>query len=150
MPKKFTQYKQGRFIPQNKDKYKGLTKIHYRSSWERSVCIYLDNHPHCHSWNFESTFIRYFDPCTKKDRKYIMDFSATFRTKDGTLQTYLIEVKPSRSLNPPKRGRMKERNYLLAVATYKTNQAKWQAAKAFAQKRGYRFIILTEKELYHK
>lgn len=150
MAKKYTRYKQGRFIPQNKEKYKGLTKINYRSDWERRCCIYLDTHPNCVSWNFESVFIKYRCPLDGKDHRYIMDFQATFKAKDGTLKTYLIEVKPARETLPPKRGRMKQRNYMIAVAKYKKNTAKWKAAQAFAANRGYKFVILTENELFKK
>ena len=151
MTKKYTKYRQGKFIPQNKEKYKGKTKILYRSSWERNVCIYLDMHPNCVSWNFESVFIRYNCPLDKKDHRYILDFQATFRIKGGGLQTYLIEVKPAREVVPPKNSaRLKPKNYMLAVAKYKKNLAKWKAAKAFAKRKGYKFIILTENELFKK
>ena len=37
--------------------------------------------------------------------------------------------------------------YQEALETYMTNQAKWAQAKQFAEQRGFKFIVLTEKQL---
>ena len=43
---------------------------------------------------------------------------------------------------------MKKRNTILTEQTmWVVNQSKWSAAREYANKRGWEFIILTEKEL---
>ena len=37
--------------------------------------------------------------------------------------------------------------YQEALETFMTNQAKWTQAKQFAEQRGFKFIVLTEKQL---
>ena len=50
---------------------------------------------------------------------------------------------------PPVFSRRKKRETLLhEQVTYEVNKVKWEAAKSWALKNGYKFIILTEKELF--
>jgi hypothetical protein len=146
--KKFPKYQQGNFCPQNKDKYIGLTKCFYRSSWELKAMQWCDRNPNIVKWNAESVFIKYVCPMSGRDRKYIMDLRIVVKTRSGKLETWLIEIKPARQCSAPVRGRMKQSNYLIAVATWRTNQAKWKAAEDFAKRKGYRFKILTERDLF--
>ena len=45
----------------------------------------------------------------------------------------------------------KKRNTILYEnAMYVVNQAKWQSAEKWCKKHGYKFLILTEKELFSK
>ena len=46
------------------------------------------------------------------------------------------------------RGRKKQSTLLHEQATYAINQAKWKAAKLWADDHGYKFLILTERELF--
>jgi glycerate-2-kinase len=72
--------------------------------------------------------------------------------KEGNIiKKYLIEIKPSSQTRTPKASKNKKASSLLYEQTqWIVNQAKWEAAKAYAKKRGFEFIILTEKELFPK
>jgi hypothetical protein len=62
---------------------------------------------------------------------------------------YLVEIKPfSQTQRPIMRGRKKQSTLLHEQVTYDINQAKWNAAKQWANEHGYNFLILTEKELF--
>jgi hypothetical protein len=60
--------------------------------------------------------------------------------------TYIIEVKPECQTQPPKQTK-KTKKYLQESYTYIVNQQKWKAADEFCQERGWKFQILTEKDL---
>ena len=44
----------------------------------------------------------------------------------------------------------KTKKYITEVVTYGVNQAKWKAAEEFCEKRGWKFKVLTEKDLFKK
>jgi hypothetical protein len=46
---------------------------------------------------------------------------------------------------PVQKNRTKK--YLREAATYLVNQEKWKAADIFCQEHGWKFMIMTEKEL---
>ena len=134
----------------NKEKYNGSYPIIARSTWETSAMRYFDKCTSCISWGSESAVVRYFDPVKKKMRRYFTDFTAVFKTKDGTIKKYIIEVKPARQCIKPKPSkRKKAKTFLNECNTYNTNMAKWEAADKWAKSKGYIFLILTEKELFN-
>tara|TARA_R110002020_G_scaffold102504_2_gene240675 strand:- start:4128 stop:4601 length:474 start_codon:yes stop_codon:yes gene_type:complete len=139
-----------KFIPSNIEKYKGKTPIILRSKLEKEFARWIDRHSACVSWGSESAVVSYNDPAKGgKARRYFIDFTATFRTRDGSLKKYYIEIKPSRECVAPKPSkRKKESTFLKEQLTYVTNQAKWIAARSFAKTKGAEFIVITEKELH--
>jgi hypothetical protein len=68
------------------------------------------------------------------------------RQKNGLVMTYIIEVKPFAQTKQPVQKK-KTRKYLQEAATYVVNQEKWKAADIFCQEHGWKFMIMTEKEL---
>ena len=137
----------GRFRPKNPQKYKGdPNNIIYRSTWEIRVMIYLDENPNVIWWGSEELPIPYISPVDKKKHRYFPDFIAKMRKADGTVMTYVIEVKPEKQTKPPTQSR-KTRKMLVEAATYAINQEKWKAAELFCLEHGWQFKILTEKEL---
>ena len=53
----------GRYIPSNRDKYKGNPlKIIYRSLWERRLMDYCDRTPKVIEWGSEEIAIPYVSP----------------------------------------------------------------------------------------
>jgi hypothetical protein len=63
---------------------------------------------------------------------------------------YLVEIKPySQTQRPVMRGRKKQSTLLHEQATYDINQAKWRSAKQWADDHDYKFLILTERELFN-
>lgn len=141
-------YIQGKYTVKNPKKYKGdITNVIYRSSWERNVLLWLDNHPNCIQFSSEETIIPYFSPVDEKWHRYFVDFMALFKYKDGSVKKFLIEVKPYSQTLKPVRGKKKEKTFLNEAITYTINQAKWEAAQKFADANGMKFIVATEKEL---
>ena len=137
----------GRFKPKNPQKYKGdANNIIYRSTWEIKVMNYLDENPNVIWWGSEELPIPYYSPVDKKKHRYFPDFIAKMRKADGTVMTYVIEVKPEKQTQPPTQKR-KTRTYLQEVITYEINKAKWYAAEEFCKDHGWQFQILTEKHL---
>lgn len=137
----------GWFKPTNPSKYKGdANNIIYRSSWERRVMKWLDEHPDVIWWGSEELYIPYRSPIDNKVHRYFPDFIAKMRQKNGLVMTYIIEVKPLAQTKQPVQKK-KTRKYLQEAATYVVNQEKWKAADIFCQEHGWKFMIMTEKEL---
>jgi len=137
----------GRFRPKNPQKYKGdANNIIYRSTWEIKVMNYLDDNPNVLWWGSEELPIPYYNPIDKKKHRYFPDFIAKMRKADGTIMTYIIEVKPEKQTQPPTQKR-KTKTYLQEAITYEVNKAKWYAAEEFCKDHGWQFLILTEKHL---
>lgn len=140
---------QGRYVLKNPCKYEGdPTNVIFRSSWERRLMIFLDNHDSIISWSSEEIVIPYFWELDGKMHRYFPDFLVTMKTKQGVVRM-MIEVKPySQTIEPKKTSRKHEKTFLLEVETYTKNAAKWKAAEAYCKERGWLFRIITEKELF--
>lgn len=136
----------GRFVPNNPQKYLGNpTNIWYRSMWERRVMVHLDTNSSVLEWSSEEIVIPYLSPVDNKYHRYFPDFFA--RTKTGAM---ILEVKPRAQSIMPEPGKKKTKRYLTEVMTYGINQAKWKAAEEYCLDRGWKFKVLTEKELFGK
>jgi len=110
----------------------------------------FDTNPNIISWASEEICIPYVSPVDNKVHKYYPDFLVELKSKSGKIETLLIEVKPSKQTVEPKKpksGRM-TRSYLTEVKSYAINTAKWKAAEQACSKMGWRFKILTEKEIF--
>ncbi len=142
-------YRQGIFKPKNIRKYAGdATKIIYRSGWEKIVFIWLDKNDNCVQWSSEETVIPYRSPIDNEIHRYFVDIKATFKQKDGTMKTFIIEIKPYSQTIPPKPSKGKSKKTLFEeAATYAVNEAKWESAKKYCNIKGYEFMILTEYEI---
>ena len=143
-------YHQGRFNPRNPEKYKGrdIKNIIYRSSWELIFMRNCDRKENILEWGSEEFFIPYFDPTTRKVRRYFPDFYMKVRDRDGVITRYIVEVKPKRQVKrPEKTPRKREKTFLNEVITWEKNQAKWKAAQEFCEDRMFKFKIITEDEL---
>jgi hypothetical protein len=141
------QYKQGIYKPAHPEKCHTKQNV-YRSSYELAFMRWADNNPNVISWSSESVVIPYLKPTDGRIHKYFVDNTITLKDPQGNIHKYLIEIKPAKSLQPPKKtGRKKPQTLLMESKTYAVNLAKWEAAKKWAEKKGYKFIILTEKEL---
>ena len=140
-------YKQGIYKPIHPEKCHTKTPI-FRSSYELAFFRWADNHPNVISWSSESVVIPYLKPTDGKVHKYFVDNTVALKDISGKVHKYLIEIKPAKYLHPPKPSKRKKPQTLLTeTRTYAVNMAKWDSAKKWAKKKGYKFIILTEKEL---
>jgi len=143
------------YTPINKEKYIGKTqRAVCRSSWEVKMCQWCDNNPMIIEWASEPLSIPYIDRTQKdykgmpKKRRYFPDFLCKILNKDGDIDIWLIEIKPYKETIPPKKGKNKSRKTQVYEAkTYSVNQSKWKSAENYCKKRGWKFKILTEKQL---
>ena len=140
--------KVGKYKVKNKEKYvANLQECEHRSSWELRYMKYLDNNPDVLEWGSENIRIPYYNPIEQKTRRYIVDFYVKSLSKTGMVKKYIIEIKPHNQCFPPKKPKKQTSAYKNKIKAYIVNQAKWKAAAKYAEKRGWQFIIITEKEL---
>lgn len=136
-------YNQGFFTPTNPSRYIGSNEPKYRSGWELTVMRFCDNHPAVIAWASESLRIPYRNPFTGKDTHYYPDFLITYQDKNGNKISEVIEVKPrNQALIEQARTQQEKAAVVL-------NMAKWEACRAWCQKHGMRFRILTEEDIYN-
>jgi len=137
-----------KFKPKNPQKYVGNpSNIICRSLWERTFCKYLDENANVLRWSSEELEIPYVSPVDKQIHRYYPDF--LFEIKKGNVvETLVVEIKPSKQTKEPKRGEKSNRTYLTEVAQYQINRSKWESAKRFCDNNGWKFVILTENELF--
>jgi hypothetical protein len=141
----------GRFFPRNPHKYLGNPQnIVFRSAWERTFMEYCDTQQSILQWASEEMTVPYYFTGDSKWHRYYPDFVVNVITKDNERQTWMVEIKPSKQVAPPvtrSRGG-NQRRYLREAVEYARNQAKWTAARAFCANKGWKFVIITEKDLY--
>lgn len=138
----------GQFIPKHPKKYIGdASNIIYRSSWECKVMSWLDQNPAILSWASEELIVPYVSPIDNRRHRYFPDFIVKMRTKDGTLKTMMLEVKPKKQTIQPEVRKRLTKQYLMEVQTWGVNQAKWKAATEFCLDRGWQFMLITEDHL---
>ena len=70
------------------------------------------------------------------------------RQHDKTIKHFLVEVKPEAQTKPPKTPKRLTESYMRSVQTWGVNQAKWMAATKYCTQRGWKFLIITEKDLF--
>ncbi len=143
-----SRYLQGRYTPTNPDKYRGkVNDIVFRSSWELVAFKFVDMEPNIIAWSSEEVIIPYRGVDGKMHR-YFMDLWLATRQADGTIQKFLVEIKPaSKKLPPRKTPGKRDDVFLREVIEYQTNQLKWEAAEIYCKKNGWKFIIWTEAQL---
>ena len=145
----------GRFRPKNPKKYKGdPTNIIYRSLWELKFFKWCDEHPDVSWWQSEELIVPYRSPVDNHIHRYFPDVIVNRKDRDGNQKTIMVEIKPYKQTLPPDprkknatpTGRV-SRRYLNEVKTWGVNDAKWKAAREYCAKRGWEFVIMTEREL---
>ena len=112
---------------------------------------HLDAHPDVIEWSSEEIVIPYRSPIDNRMHRYFVDFYVKKRNTQGQIESVLIEVKPLAQTKPPAvsitKGQKPTRRYINEVMTWGVNEAKWKAATEYCKDRGWKFIIMTEKEL---
>jgi hypothetical protein len=137
-------FAQGKFNLKNPDKYVGNKTPTYRSGWEFTFMKFCDEHPAIAQWASEAVRIPYRHPFTGKHTIYVPDFFIVYADKNGKQRVELIEVKPANQTNKEKLGRSRSNQ-----AHWVVNQAKWEAARAWAKQKGILFRIVTEEDIFH-
>lgn len=142
-------YHQGVFVPKNPEKYIGnANNIVYRSQWEKFFLRWCDTNESVIHYASEECIIPYISPIDMKKHRYFVDFFVTILQDTGKVQSFLVEIKPLSQTKPPKKPKTINESYNEAVRTYLINQAKWRAAQRVCQERGWKFMVLTERELF--
>lgn len=140
-------YYNGVYPVKNKEKYLGdPDKCEYRSSWERKVFKWLDFNPRVVGWWAEPFPIPYMSPKDNRVHRYFPDILVV-ANNNGKQTTTLIEIKPYKETVLPKGQGKKKKTYLYEVLTYSVNKAKWKAAEALCEQKGWTFKIMTEKDI---
>lgn len=141
-------YKQGVFSPSHPEKYKGTTPIFYRSGLELNFSRWCDRNDKVMQWGSESVVIPYMSPLDGKLHRYFVDYVLTLKVNEG-IKKYIVEVKPSSQTQPPSTstGKKKRSTILYEQVNWARNSAKWASAKMWAEKRGWNFIVITEKDI---
>jgi len=159
------EYSQGTYIPLHPEKCINKNTanrtIIYRSSWEKRFCYYCDNNQNILYWGSETERIPYYDAGrNNKLRTYITDFKMAVRNREGTIDKYIVEIKPSTQIPhldekgnvllpplPKRKGKRAIENWENYCQTLITNNSKFQAARLWCQNRGFKFLVISEKEL---
>ena len=125
-----------------------IQMVQYKSRLERQMIEYCDANKFITRWSEEPFAIPYIKPTDGKYHRYYIDFMLEFSSGDK----FLVEIKSFEETQKPDIPKHKTTkamfNYQEALQTYLINLSKWKTAKKFAEDRGLKFIILTEKELF--
>lgn len=132
------------FTPKNPEKYVGKKKPFYRSGWELVFMQFCDNNDSIIQWASEAIAIPYKNPLTGKPSQYIPDFFVLYENKRGQQVAEIVEIKPKKqSLIESRTASAKDR------AIVAVNHAKWAAAKAYCQRLGVAFRVITEDDIFY-
>lgn len=137
-------FARGFYSPKNPEKYLGNKNPMYRSSWELTMMMFLDNNPSVLQWVSEGIKIPYRDPLTGKQTVYVPDFLVTYVDKNQKKHVEMLEIKPAKQTLLEKVGKN-----VYDQAQYVKNMAKWQAAASYCKHRGIKFRVINESDLYH-
>jgi hypothetical protein len=161
-PNKPSKYNQGLYVPVNKNKVIELNNqggLYYRSGLEKKMMIYLDMNENIILWGSENIKIPYSktewengtSSLKKSNHNYFPDFYYEIKKPDGTISKVVAEVKPSSETTEPilkERATSKQLvNFEYALKMYNKNLSKWKAMIEYCQRKGFQFIIITEKQL---
>ena len=137
-----------KYQPSYPKKYKGdSSNIICRSSWERKFCRWCDLNESILEWGSEEFWIPYLSPVDNKVHRYFPDFIIKVKESAGQVKTYVVEVKPKKQTQPPKKPKRQTKSYIYECKTYAVNQAKWKAAVEFCKDHMIQFKVITEDEL---
>jgi len=110
---------------------------------------YCDTNDNVVSWSSEEIRVPYRSPLDGKIHQYFVDFWLKTKKTDKTHEEFLIEIKPYRQTKPPVVEEEKlTKAKINQIKTYAVNLEKWRSAKRFCENRGWKFLILTEKDLF--
>jgi len=161
-PKQPTKYKQGLYLPKNKDKIIKLNSqggLFYRSGLEQKMMIYLDTNENIIFWGAEHLRVPYtktewvYESQEYKttEHGYYPDFYYELKRSDNTVSRVVAEVKPySETIEPrmPDKPTAKQlKNFEYALKMYNKNLSKWKAMIEYCERKGFEFIIITEQHL---
>tara|TARA_B100001105_G_C22377942_1_gene438193 strand:- start:1260 stop:1724 length:465 start_codon:yes stop_codon:yes gene_type:complete len=137
-----SKFAQGSYTVVNKQKYVGGKDPYFRSSWELAFMRMCDNHPNITKWASENVKIPYQNPSTGKYANYIPDFMVQYIDKNGSHHVELVEIKP-RNQTTMESARTQGQAFQTAI-----NAAKWTAAQEWCKRKGIRFKVINEDQIF--
>lgn len=143
-----SKWRQGIFTPKNSHKFIGSRAV-YRSGLELKFFRFCDSNDNILKWGSENIIVPYISPIDMKTHRYYVDNFVVIR-EGANITRYLIEIKPSKQTQPPTTKYRKKQHLIYEQRLWVINQAKWQAAREYSRKKGWKFLIMTEKDLYTK
>ena len=138
-PKRDGFYKQGIIDPRKCKKYYSQCMsepIIYRSGLELQFINFCENNPKIKKWASEPIKIPYYSRLNKKEANYYPDY--IIENESGS--RCIVEIKPANQTVKPS-----DVDSLWLKENWIRNNDKWLAAKKYAEDRGMKFIIVTEK-----
>ena len=132
----------GQYLVENRTKYIGGKNPTYRSSWELAFMKMCDSHPNILKWASENVKIPYRSPMDGKYHNYTPDFMIQYTDRSGQTHVELIEIKPS---NQTTMENAKSSRNQIQVAI---NAAKWTAAQEWCKRKGIRFKVINEDQIF--
>lgn len=161
-PRQPGKYKQGLYTPKNKEKLikaNSYGGVFYRSGLEHKMMIYLDSNESVKVWGAEHLRIPYekteYNSKTKEmettSHGYYPDFYYELSRSDGSVSRVVAEVKASNETVEPKlpiKPTAKQlKNFEYALKMWNKNLSKWKYMIEYCERKGFEFIIITEKHL---
>lgn len=137
-------FRQGIYTVKNPGKYVGKHEPRYRSGWEMTFMMFLDNNDNIVQWASESISIPYRNPITGKQSMYVPDFFVTYRDRNNKIRAELIEIKPKKQSLIE--SRMTDRDRAVVAVNY----AKWDSATKWARRNGLTFRVINEDQIFHQ
>lgn len=138
-PNKHSRYHQGYVNPDECKKLFESAKgqpIIYRSGLELQFIRFFEQSPMIAKWASEPFCIEYYSRLDKSNKNYYPDFY--IETIKGNKM--IVEIKPA---SQTEKCDVVDTQW--AKRAWIRNTDKWMAAKEFANKRGMKFVILSEK-----
>jgi len=146
-------YNQGIYKPIHPEKCMNSKKggsIEYRSQLEFNYMYKVDRSKNVTSWGSEVVWVPYYNPVKKKICQYWVDLLVDH----VTLGVIAIEIKPAKEIKaimenkmPKATPKKKKSTLIYETKMFVINRAKWEAAKQYCNKRGWKFITISEKDL---
>lgn len=161
-PRQSNKYNQGLFYPKNKDKVIKLNSkggLYFRSGLEHKMMIYFDNNNNILKWGAENIRIPYqkkewvsdIQDYKTTEHNYYPDFYYELLRKDSTILRVVVEVKPLSEVNEPilkSNPTSKQlKNFEYSLKMYNKNLSKWNYMIEYCNRKGFKFIIVTEETL---
>lgn len=163
-PNNNDKYKQGNYIPRNKEKViklNDLGGIYYRSSLELKFMTWLDNKSDIIRWGAECIRVPY-EIINFKNKEsveihyYYPDFYYELKKSDGSVDMVVAEIKPLKEYNmvvkltegmieiPENTHIKKLKNLEYDIKMAYKNKKKWETIIKWCELKGYKFIIITD------
>jgi hypothetical protein len=145
--KRDPRFRQGVYKPTNPKKFMGTTAI-YRSGLECKFFRFCDLNENVIRWGSENIVIPYKSKIDNQFHRYYVDNYVEIKEGEVIVK-YLVEIKPYSQTQPPKPSNKKKKSTMIYEQTQWiiNSEGKWKAADDYCKKRGWKFLILTEKEL---